>query len=431
MGMLMEQLTMPENLLAAWRAVRGNIPRKRRERAAGADGITLAEFEQDLAANLAGLREELANGGYMPTPPARIEVPKRDGSRRVIGVLTVRDRVAQRAAHQVLEPLFEPTFLDCSFGFRPGRSAEQAMAYAGGLRRRGLGWVVDGDIANCFDSLDHQLLLALLSRRIKERPLLNLLQVWLEAGVMPAGLPSPQDDLPPYWWQVVKNSTQTGLDWTLEALLAQSGGLVGPGYNSYYPSLPGREVEPGAMVEYEPALPVGGSLRREALKQLVLGGVAVGLSGARAAAGTAARLLGQTLKTPQGRRLLSRGALTTGGVAGAVTLVAVGAAALHQRRSQGPVGTLQGSPLSPLLANVYLHPFDHYLSGRGYHLVRYADDWLIFCQDAQATEAAYQEAMNCLGRLKLKLNPVKTRLLQPGEAVNFLGITLKGVERRA
>lgn len=417
---LLEQLALPENLLGAWRAVRGNIPKKRREQAAGPDGISLAEYEQDLAANLAALREELLTGRYEPTPPARIELPKRGGGRRLIGVLTVRDRVAQRAAHQVLEPLFEPTFLDCSYGFRPARSVEDAVAATAALRSGGHAWVVDGDIADCFGSLDHRLLLALLTRKVKERPLLGLVEGWLQAGVLPAGPPSPDDDLPPGWWRALKGSTQTGLDWTLEALLAQAEPFA-PAYPAWQPGP--ESYDPAAL----PAGYGGSDLKQEALKRLVVGGVALGLSGARAAAGTAARRAAQALNSPQGRELLRRRAMTTGGAVGAAALLAAGAVALAQRRVPGPVGTLQGSPLSPLLANVYLHPFDVWLTGRGHQLVRYADDWLILCPDAATTEAAYRDALHCLEKLRLKVNPVKTRLLTPQEKVTFLGATIKGV----
>ena len=420
---LMELLTQPENLLAAWRAIRGNIPQKRRERSAGPDGISLAEYERDLAANLAGLRDELVCGAYQPTPPARIEMPKRDGGRRIIGILTAKDRIAQRAAHQVLEPLFEPLFLASSFGFRPGRSTEQALAYAVELRRGGLRWVVDGDITDCFGTLDHKLLMILLARRVKDRAFLELVWAWLCAGVMPAGPPSPDDDLPPGWWRLFKGGTQAGLNWTLEALLAQSGSLL--------PATPpnwSTESDYQADAYYAPQNPPE-DLKQELLKRLVVGGIALSLSGARSAAGSAVRVTGEALRTPHGRHLLRRRALTTGGIIGTTALAAAGIVAFSQRRSEGPAGTLQGSPLSPLLANVYLHPFDQYMAQHKHQLVRYADDWLILCPDARTTENAYEDAINCLGKLKLKINPVKTRLLSPQEPVSFLGGQIKAVQK--
>jgi RNA-directed DNA polymerase len=428
MTTLIDQLATPENLLAAWRAVRGNIPLKRRERAAGLDGVTLAEYERNLQANLAALREQLRSHRYAPVPPARIEIPKQDGSRRIIGILTVTDRVAQRAAHQVLEPLFEPFFLDCSYGFRPGRSTADAIHYATGLRRQSLPWVVDGDIANCFDSLDHDLLIRMVQQRVKEQGMLDLLRAWLDAGVIPAGLPSPEDDLPPNWWQVVKESTQTGFDWTLEALMGHTTPGFTPGLHPVW-----TEGNPAAGLvstqsDYESRPYYAIDWRQEAMKRLVLSGMALGLSGLRSAAGLAAQGARNVLSTPQGRRLLRKGALTTGGVAGTGALLAAGALYLYHRTGQGPAGTLQGSPLSPLLANIYLHAFDYWMTGRKHHLVRYADDWLILCSDPGAAEAAYEDAARSLGRLKLRLNPVKTRLVAPADGFTFLGIQIKGVK---
>ncbi len=190
---LMEQIAAPENLLSAWRAVRGNIPKYRRERASGPDGVSLAEFERELQPQLAALRDMLLRGRYYPMPPARFKLPKRGGGERVIAVLAVRERVAQRAAQQVLEPLWEPEFLPCSFGFRPGASIEQAVTYIHEQRQHGERWVVDGDIAACFDSLDHDILMARIQEKARDRRVLKLAQNWLDAGLMQSGLPAEAD----------------------------------------------------------------------------------------------------------------------------------------------------------------------------------------------------------------------------------------------
>ena len=145
----LELIAAPENLLAAWRSVRGNIPKYRRERAKGPDGISLAEYEQDLQTQLKVLRDMLIKGRYQPTPPAYFSVPKRGGGQRMLAILPIRDRVAQRATQQILEPMWEPDFLPCSFGFRPGFSLEQAVYHVQDLRIHEHGWVVDGDIASC------------------------------------------------------------------------------------------------------------------------------------------------------------------------------------------------------------------------------------------------------------------------------------------
>lgn len=184
---LMEQLAAPENLLQAWRAVRGNIPKYRRDHSAGPDGVTLTDFEQDLTAQLNILQEALMCERYEPQPPKRFPLSKRGDGSREIAVLTVRDRVAQRAAQQVLEPLWEPRFLPCSFGFRPGRSIDDALSYAHDLRANQR-WVVDGDIKECFPSLDHDLLMRQVKRRVRDRRVINLVQLWLDVGIMDVGL---------------------------------------------------------------------------------------------------------------------------------------------------------------------------------------------------------------------------------------------------
>ena len=193
---LMESIAAPENLLTAWRTVRGNIPRYRRERSAGPDGVTLAEFERDLPAQLSVLRHLLLKGRYQPQRPGLFSSQKANGGQRQIALLNVADRVAQRAAQQVIEPLYEPAFLPCSFGFRPGRSIQDAVYCARRLRGHGYAWVVDGDIAACFDSLDHRLLMQQVGKRICDERVLELVHKWLGIGILNPGLPTPQ----PGWW---------------------------------------------------------------------------------------------------------------------------------------------------------------------------------------------------------------------------------------
>ena len=148
---LMEQISAPENLLLAWRSTRGNIPKHRRERSSGPDGISIADYEGNLTTELNFLSEALLSGRYRPHPPATFQISKPAGGRREIVVLNVADRVAQRAAQQILEPLWEPAFLGCSFGFRPGLSVNDAIGCAQNLRLQEQPWIVDGDISNCFD----------------------------------------------------------------------------------------------------------------------------------------------------------------------------------------------------------------------------------------------------------------------------------------
>jgi hypothetical protein len=131
-----------------------------------------------------------------------------------------------------------------------------------------------------------------------------------------------------------------------------------------------------------------------------------------------------TLKTPAGRRLLKNGALATGGLAGLAAVGAVAAYALHQKAGPAPVGALQGSPLSPLFANIYLHGFDVMLTKRGHHLVRYADDWVMACATQAEAQAAYYDALRALNKLHLKVNPAKTRVVGPEAKVEWLGAVI-------
>ena len=139
---LMQMLAAPENLLAAWHAVRGNIPQVRRARSSGPDGVSLADFERELPAQLSALRHALLRGTYRAQPPVVAGMPKKNGGVRKIAVLNVSDRVAQRAAQQVLEPIFEPGFLPCSYGFRPGLSTRNALEQANQIRAAGNGWAI-------------------------------------------------------------------------------------------------------------------------------------------------------------------------------------------------------------------------------------------------------------------------------------------------
>jgi hypothetical protein len=219
-GISIDQLAAPENLLEAWRSVRGNIPGYRRQRSSGPDGITLADFERDLPAQLTALRHMLLKGRYQPQQPGIFSLQKRNGGTRQIAVLNVVDRVAQRAAQQVIEPLYEPGFLPCNFGFRPGRSTLDAISCARRLRGSGYRWVVDGDIAYCFDSLDHQLLMKKVAKRINDIRVLDLIHKWLNIGVLEQGMPSVKPGREKMgWvseeWEKFLSCLKKGFDWAL------------------------------------------------------------------------------------------------------------------------------------------------------------------------------------------------------------------------
>ncbi len=162
----------------------------RKDGAPGVDGQTAREYEQRLGDNLRSLRDRAQAGSYRAPPVRRVYIPKGPDSAewRPLGIPTFEDKVLQRAVVLALEPIYEQDFLDCSYGFRPGRSAHQALqALWQQLWQVGGGWVLDVDIRKFFDTLDHAHLRALLRRRVRDGVLLRLIDKWLSAGVLEDG----------------------------------------------------------------------------------------------------------------------------------------------------------------------------------------------------------------------------------------------------
>lgn len=272
---LLAAVLSSDNLRNAWKRVKAN------QGAPGIDGIAIADFPAYLRAHWEDTRRQLETGRYRPQAVRRVEIPKDDGGKRLLGIPTVMDRVIQQAIAQVLTPIFEPAFSASSFGFRPGRNAHQAIKQVQAYVKDGYAIAVDIDLAKFFDTVNHDVLMKIIGRTIRDKALLALIGRYLRAGV-----------------------------------------------------LVGEHIEPSA------------------------------------------------------------------------------------------IGTPQGGPLSPLLANILLNELDHELERRGHRFARYADDMVILVKSQRAGERVMKSLTRYLeGRLKLKLNPAKSKVARMSEC-SFLGFTI-------
>ena len=271
---LCEKLVSDDNLTKAAKKVRLN------DGAPGIDGILAEDASVYLLKNQERIVSEIITRKYKPSPVKRVEIPKANGKKRLLGIPTVRDRIVQQALVQVLTPVFEPTFSDFSFGYRPNRSAEDAVRLAQLYMSEGYNQVVDLDLSKFFDTVDHDILMGLVDKDMEDKDIRRLIFVFLKAGVM-----------------------------------------------------------------------VGGKLEKTVL------------------------------------------------------------------------GVPQGGPLSPLLANVYLTPFDKEMEKRGLKFVRYADDCQLFTKSDYAAARVMKNATKYLeGKMKLKVNVEKTEARE-AKGSCFLGFT--------
>jgi RNA-directed DNA polymerase len=185
---LMEEVCERENCKRALARVKAN------KGSPGVDGMTVHDLPDHLKQHWPAIREHLLNGTYKPQPVKRVEIPKPDGGERKLGIPTVLDRFIQQAVMQVLQRRWDGTFSDHSYGFRPGRSAHQAVEQAQQYIAEGYRWVVDLDLEKFFDRVCHDKLMARIANRVSDKRLLKLIRAFLTAGVMEGGLVRPVDE---------------------------------------------------------------------------------------------------------------------------------------------------------------------------------------------------------------------------------------------
>jgi group II intron reverse transcriptase/maturase len=210
---LMEAVVERGNLMLAYQRVVEN------KGAAGVDQLAVSELKDHLKQHWPTIRTRLLAGDYQPQPVRRVDIPKPQGGVRTLGIPTVVDRLLQQALHQVLQPIFEPTFSDASYGFRPGRNAHQALRQARQYVAQGKRWVVDMDLEKFFDRVNHDLLMSKLALKIGDARVLKLIRRYLAAGMMAEGLVTPRTEGTPQGGPLsplLSNILLTALDRELE-----------------------------------------------------------------------------------------------------------------------------------------------------------------------------------------------------------------------
>lgn len=210
---LMEQVIHQENATAAWLAV------KRNRGAAGIDGMTTKQLDEHLRLHWESICGKLKAGTYVPAPVKRVEIPKPDGGKRMLGIPTVVDRWIQQMLLLVLQPIFEPRFHPSSYGFRPGRSAHDAVRAAQNLIQGGKDWVVDMDITKFFDHVNHDILMHRLGQVIRDKRVLRLIGRYLRSGIMIDGMVQVAEEGTPQGGPLsplLANVYLDALDWQLQ-----------------------------------------------------------------------------------------------------------------------------------------------------------------------------------------------------------------------
>jgi len=178
---LIDKIYDMDNLRDAWKQVKSN------KGCAGIDKQSITNFQKQSEHHLREIKRAVKNGVYKSTPVLRKFIPKRDGKLRPLGIPTVKDRVLQQATKNVIEQIFEMKFLSCSYGYRPDKSAHQAVKQIRKYVQQGYTWVIDADVEKFFDSVDHKLMMAFVAEEISDGKVLGLIESWLTAGVMNKG----------------------------------------------------------------------------------------------------------------------------------------------------------------------------------------------------------------------------------------------------
>ena len=391
---LANQLCQPETLHAAWRKVRAN------KGGPGRDGVTIQQFEANLTKHLRQLSREIAEERYYPLPVQKFTMKKANGSTRELSVLALKDRIVQRAVCDLISPIYEAKFLDCSFAYRPNRGVPHAIAQVAAIRAEGYEWVVHADIENFFDRMDTHLLMRFLRASLKEPLIIRLIQMWLDMGgiLQPPKLPT--------WSTHIENTVHhlgEGVEQVINQILQRTPNYGH--YNEYQNTLIEDEWtvdEPEIATHAAPLAQTG----KEMLTNLGRDGLLLLLANAKR--------LWKPLATKQ---LLIVAPL----VVAALAAPTVGSIVKERMNRPRKIGIIQGSPLSPLLANIYLHPFDKAMKRAGIRMVRYADDLLLLCRSEGRARHALQHAQKQLATLKLELNPKKTQIADFNTGIEFIG----------
>ena len=391
---LTTQLCQPETLETAWRKVRGN------KGGPGSDGVTIQQFEIELTKHLRQLGRELAEERYYPLPVQKFTIRKANGSTRKLSVLTLRDRIVQRAICDLLTPIYETKFLDCSFAFRPNSGVPHAIAEVAAIRAEGYEWAVHADIENFFDTMDSGILMRFLRATIKEPSILRLIQMWLDMGAI------TQPSRLSRWGAHIENTVQhvgEGVEQLIGHLLHRAPRLDGYTEHRNPPMTDDWLLDES---ELNKKTGIWSQTSKEALMNLGRDGLMLLLANSKGIL----------------RLLSTKQLLLLGPVALAVLAApTVGGIVKDHLDRPRKIGIIQGSPLSPLLANIYLHSFDKAMTRAGIRVVRYADDLLLLCRSEGRARHALHHAQKRLATLGLRFNPKKTQIAHFNDGVEFLG----------